>query len=378
MIFLSAIIMAVSLNHLFLAFKLRSQPYHFAIFLAGLTGAAYFFLVRQGYECRPVPENLHLIYRFQLVFLQICSLSVLWALSILFGQNSRKWLLLISISLGICLTLTLLLPGNLLFSGKSSVSLAIILGNPVNLPDDVRGWRILTDVTMLLTILWLLRLTVRQMVDGYSRWHFHLLVITGLLFLFAVADHLTDFGRLNMIYLLPPGFFILYGFLSSFSLERLLEDVRVNAEIALEERKWRRMFQEVKLIMVELDRTGHIRYVNPFFLELTGYKEEEVLGHDWFELIVPQESAYDVQSAFLELLTNDFHPTYKNPISTHDQQEKMILWYNVRIRDRHDKISGSVSIGVDITHIHNETGQLEKSLQEAREVIASLQRDKSR
>src|SRR2546430_13141929 len=33
-----------------------------------------------------------------------------------------------------------------------------------------------------------------------------------------------------------------------------------------------------------LDANGAVEYVNPFFLNLTGYRSDEVFGKDWFRL----------------------------------------------------------------------------------------------
>jgi PAS domain S-box-containing protein len=94
---------------------------------------------------------------------------------------------------------------------------------------------------------------------------------------------------------------------------------------------------------------GNVDYINPYFLELTGYEADEVIGKDWFDRFLPKAVTYDVQGAFLEVLKNNFHPYYENPILTKEGEERMIAWYNVRLIDENGKISGSISIGCDIT-----------------------------
>jgi PAS domain S-box-containing protein len=94
---------------------------------------------------------------------------------------------------------------------------------------------------------------------------------------------------------------------------------------------------------------GNVDYINPYFLELTGYEADEVMGMDWFDKFLPKAVTYDVQGAFLEVLKNNFHPYYENPILTKSGKEKMIAWYNVRLIDKDGKISGSLSIGCDIS-----------------------------
>jgi PAS domain S-box-containing protein len=374
MIFLSAIVMAVSLNHLFLAIKLKWQPLHLAIFLAGLSAASYFIIIYSAYKVSPDPEVVARIYRYHLVMMQASFLALLWAFSLIFGQYSRRWLTWTIISIAALMVISLVLPEKVLFSPKPSVSIAIIFGSGVNLLNDgVRSWRVVADISLVATIVLFIAMIGPQLMDKPRKDHIQLLFATGLLLLCGCTDHLTDFGANNMMYLLPAGYFVVYAMLSSHSLERMVDDLSNSAEALLEERKYKSFFHEVKLIVVELDTTGHVKYVNPFFTEMTGYTEREILGKDWFELIVPAHSAFEVQSAFLEILTSDFHNSYQNPIITKEHGEKMIAWYNVTVRDRYDKIAGSISLGLDISALNEGNQKLEKSLKEARELISKLQ-----
>jgi PAS domain S-box-containing protein len=197
-----------------------------------------------------------------------------------------------------------------------------------------------------------------------------LFLVTG------VIDHLADSGTLSTIYTVPVGFFISYGILSTSSLESKMKDIRKNVDLLQEERKWQFMIKEMKLIIVELNTLGQIKFANPYLLEITGYTENEIIGKDWFELLLPPSHSYEVQSAFIEILSNDFHPTYQNPILTKYREEKMISWYNVRLRDQKGKITGSISIGADVTELNDSKEALERSLAEARALIEKLQKDK--
>ncbi|MCK7460848.1 MAG: PAS domain-containing protein [Sphingobacterium sp.] len=125
-------------------------------------------------------------------------------------------------------------------------------------------------------------------------------------------------------------------------------------------------------MVVGLNRMGHVEFVNPFFFELTGYKEDEVIGKDWFEFFIPPKEYYNVQGAFIEILTYEFHPDYLNPILTKNKEEKMIRWFNVRTTTQQGKISGSLSIGIDMTRDTLEKESLLKKLKEAEHLITKL------
>ena len=66
---------------------------------------------------------------------------------------------------------------------------------------------------------------------------------------------------------------------------------RRRAEEAMREseRRMRDILETVQLVAVLLDRDAVITYCNPFFLELVGYEEEDVIGREWFATFVPEE-----------------------------------------------------------------------------------------
>ena len=55
------------------------------------------------------------------------------------------------------------------------------------------------------------------------------------------------------------------------------------------ERRLRDVLENVQLASVLIDREGEVTFANPYLLELLGCAEEDVVGHDWFDLCVPAE-----------------------------------------------------------------------------------------
>lgn len=126
---------------------------------------------------------------------------------------------------------------------------------------------------------------------------------------------------------------------------------RKQTEIVLREaeRRWRSLLENVQLIVIGLDRSGTVNYANPFFLNLTGYTESEVLGTPWFENFLPPADQQIVQSAFARGLLNKIDPHYQNPILTKFGEERLIAWNNTELRNSAGTIIGTISIGEDIT-----------------------------
>jgi PAS domain S-box-containing protein len=116
------------------------------------------------------------------------------------------------------------------------------------------------------------------------------------------------------------------------------------------ERRWRSLLEHVRLVVIGLDHTGRVEFANPFFLELTGYSLDEVLGRDWFTTFLPATAQPTVQMVFHELIEQDFHPHYENAIVTKAGEARTIAWNNTLLRDTQGKVIGTMSIGEDITH----------------------------
>ncbi|WP_293146890.1 MULTISPECIES: PAS domain S-box protein [unclassified Microcoleus] len=129
----------------------------------------------------------------------------------------------------------------------------------------------------------------------------------------------------------------------------LQERQQATAVIREAERRWRSLLENVQLIVVGLDASGNINYVNPFFVGLTGYTNEEVLGNNWFENFLPSSSQQSTEADFLELLTHNAHPYYRNVILTKSGEERFIAWNNTMLQDSDGTIIGSINIGEDIT-----------------------------
>ncbi|NJL53338.1 MAG: PAS domain S-box protein, partial [Hydrococcus sp. SU_1_0] len=129
----------------------------------------------------------------------------------------------------------------------------------------------------------------------------------------------------------------------------ITQQKQVEANLREAERRWRTLLENVQLVVVNLDRFGKVEYVNPFFLELTGYDQEEVIGQDWFATFLPQAQRQQVYERFIELLAQQFHPYYQNPILTKSGQERAIAWNNTLLQNVQGEIIGTISIGQDIT-----------------------------
>lgn len=129
----------------------------------------------------------------------------------------------------------------------------------------------------------------------------------------------------------------------------ITQRLQIEASLREAERRWRSLLENVRLVVVGLDRQGIVEYVNPFFLELVEYTSEEVLGKNWYEVFLPPHQRQRVQEHFLQLQQQGLHNYYQNSILTKSGQERLIAWNNTILRDLQGEAIATLSIGEDIT-----------------------------
>ncbi|MFH1148856.1 MAG: PAS domain S-box protein [Actinomycetota bacterium] len=117
------------------------------------------------------------------------------------------------------------------------------------------------------------------------------------------------------------------------------------------ERRYREMLETVHLGAVLLDREGRITYINDYLAGLSGWKRDEALGRDWFETFIPPEAREPMRQRFIDgVETGTFEPeTVENEIVTRSGKRRVIRWYITVLRDETGAISGSASLGEDVT-----------------------------
>jgi PAS domain S-box-containing protein len=114
----------------------------------------------------------------------------------------------------------------------------------------------------------------------------------------------------------------------------------------------RRIIESADVIIVGLDYAGHVRIFNRAGEVITGYSREELVGRNWFEVVVPKERYPFVWEEFTRLLregSKSMADTFESPILTKSGETRQILWRNSVTSDSEDE-TATISFGTDITH----------------------------
>jgi PAS domain S-box-containing protein len=290
-------------------------------------------------------------------------------------KDERKlFIFLFVLIISVLAVMSLIMPDELLFGDKEVFYLPdkYSTENIAMIAKGFTWWRAIMDITILLSAFSMIILLVKKLKSEHQKKITVLIAGSVLVLLAGLYDQLVDLGLINSTYLLPSALFIFYLILNFVPYLFLLEEVAQNMQISQREKKWRDLVYDVNLIVVGLNRMGHVEFINPYFLKLTGFREDEVIGKDWFEFFIPPKEYYSVQGAFIEALESEFHFNYINPILSKSREERVINWHNVRTRDQNGNITGSLSIGLDITEDLREKVDLTGKLKAAQTMIDKL------
>jgi len=125
------------------------------------------------------------------------------------------------------------------------------------------------------------------------------------------------------------------------------------------ESRFRLMLENVQFITMMIDKDGCINFCNDFMLELTGFKRDEVIGQDYFDLFIPLKVRNKSRKRFSKLLeSRELWFPLTNNIQTKSGENHLVNWNNTLLFDRSGNIVGFASIGEDIT----ERKQIENKL----------------
>ncbi|QSZ67410.1 PAS domain S-box protein [Methanofollis aquaemaris] len=110
-------------------------------------------------------------------------------------------------------------------------------------------------------------------------------------------------------------------------------------------------YLEVAGVMIAVIRTdGTIERMNRMGCRILGYREDELVGKNWFATLVPASLRERFEGNFRRLMEGVVVPPEEEttPVITRDGREVEVLWHNTIVRDETGCITGLVSSG-DVT-----------------------------
>lgn len=116
------------------------------------------------------------------------------------------------------------------------------------------------------------------------------------------------------------------------------------------EQRFRNHLEDIQLLAVNLDVHARINFANTHFLNLTGWTRDDVLGRIWHEAFIPAREGADTQQKYEAALRTGSVPLrFEGEIATRKGEIRVIGWTVTISHDADGKVSGTASIGEDIT-----------------------------
>lgn len=131
------------------------------------------------------------------------------------------------------------------------------------------------------------------------------------------------------------------------------------------------LIQTANVLIVGLDVNGRITVFNEAAERATGYPAREVLGRNWFELLIPSAERACEREVFAALLKGERRTEFTSAVVTRYGQRRLVAWRNSVIREG-GETAGAVSIGQDVTDLLATQERLRESEERHRTLLASL------
>jgi PAS domain S-box-containing protein len=125
--------------------------------------------------------------------------------------------------------------------------------------------------------------------------------------------------------------------------------IRDVTELRESEQRFRNALSEVPLAAIMMDTGGTVLFVNRYLLELTGWQETEVVGHNGSEFLPPEDRA-SLREVFLTAIAAGSGPLGRRArLLTRAGEIREIDWSATLLRDRAGAVVAWAGLGTDVT-----------------------------
>lgn len=127
------------------------------------------------------------------------------------------------------------------------------------------------------------------------------------------------------------------------------------------ERLFRRTLENIDLVAVSIDGGGRVTFCNDHFLEVTGWRRDDVIGQDWTLRFIPPEYRDQVHCMIAGASTPELFPTrHEVPVMTRAGDSRLVAWNNTLSFDAAGGFVGITCIGDDVTERRRTEAELRK------------------
>ncbi|MHA1366231.1 MAG: response regulator [Candidatus Heimdallarchaeota archaeon] len=133
---------------------------------------------------------------------------------------------------------------------------------------------------------------------------------------------------------------------------RFFDSQQQMTKVIIDERNIAQSYLDVvDSIVIVMDLNGKIQLINKQGCIKLQYEEQEIIGKNWFENFLPENSREQVFESFSLLIKaeRESFSVYENTILPKDKQERLISWRTKVLKDEFGAVTGVLSSGQDLT-----------------------------
>jgi len=144
---------------------------------------------------------------------------------------------------------------------------------------------------------------------------------------------------------------VIGAYIANLMWELIEERRRIEEELRGQEDRAQKYLDIAGVIIVAIDMDQRVSLINRKGCQILGYKEDEIIGKNWFDNFFPEIIREEVKTGFGKLINAGIESSeyLEYPVLTKKGEEKIIAWHNVALKDEEGKIVGVLSSGEDIT-----------------------------
>jgi PAS domain S-box-containing protein len=105
------------------------------------------------------------------------------------------------------------------------------------------------------------------------------------------------------------------------------------------------------VMYIALNRKGCITLINQKGCDILGYRQDDIIGKNWFDHFLPVAIRREVMRVFNQLMSGELEPAeyHTNSVMTRKGEERVIAFHNTVVLEKDGTIAGTLSSGEDIT-----------------------------
>lgn len=145
----------------------------------------------------------------------------------------------------------------------------------------------------------------------------------------------------------------------------ITEHERAEKELQRAKAYLEKLIESANAMIVVLDAEGRVQVFNKAAEEITGYNRRELLGRNWFDILMPRDKSPAVWDAFRNSSQQGLARSFENSILTKTGEKKLVSFRNTELWER-GAFAGCISYGIDVS----ERRQLEEQLLQSQKMEA--------